>query len=220
MKSKSIYSFIGLIAPLYDLCSYFLGYKKSVDYFISQLPFTKESSIRVLDAGCGTGPYSLAILKKYKNSRVTSFDFSDKLVEHLKEKILKNKYNNRARLFTADIQGALGEIGDEKFDLIITSGVLEYVPQEKTLKNLSRFLISKGYFLNSPVRDTFFGELVCKLYDCKPYSRKQNIQTFTDNNFTLQKIIELPWYAPASFKEAHLFMYLKTAHLIREQDSN
>ncbi|MEK7061863.1 MAG: class I SAM-dependent methyltransferase [Patescibacteria group bacterium] len=215
MKSKKIYSFIGLIAPLYDLCLYFIGYKKSVDYFISQLPFTKESSITVLDAGCGIGLYSLAILKKYKNARVTSFDFSDKLVGHLKEKALKNKYNNRVHLFTADIQSALKEIGDEKFNLIITSGVLEYVPQEKTLKNLSRFLISGGYFLNSPVRDTLWGELVCKLYACKPYSRTQNIQAFEHNNFTLQKIIKLPWYAPASFKEAHLFMYFKTAHLTK-----
>ena len=209
MKSKKIYSFIGLIAPLYDLCLYFFGYEKSVDYFISQLPFAKESSIRVLDAGCGTGLYSLALLRQYKNARVTAFDLSDKLVEHLRKKVLKDKYNHRVNLFTADIQSALKEIGGEKFDLIITAGVLEYVPQEKTLKNLSHFLIHGGYFLNSPVRDTLLGKLVCKLYACKTYSRTQNIQSFEHNNFTLQKIIKLPWYAPASFKEAHLFKIKK-----------
>jgi SAM-dependent methyltransferase len=205
MNSKKVYSFIGQITPLYDVGLAIVGYKKSVGYFISCLPFGEDASIRVLDAGCGTGLYSLAILKRYKNARITAFDFDDKLVQRLKEKIRENKYEDRARAFAGDIAGPLEEIGNEKFDLIITAGVLEYVPLESAIKNLSRFLVSGGYFLNSPVRDTLWGKFVCKVYACIPYSRDENIEAFEHNNFTLEKIITLPRYSPASFKEAHLF---------------
>src|SRR3989344_5291110 len=164
MDSRSVYSTIGKVAPLYDLFSNVIGYKKSVDYFVSQLPFSKDSSFKVLDAGCGTGPYSLALLKQYKNVQITDFD------------------------------------------LIIVSGVFEYLPMEKVLVNLSRFLESGGYFLHSPVRDNFLGKLVCKLYICKTRSREHNIEIFERNGFVLQKVLRMPLYTPVPFKEAHLFI--------------
>jgi ubiquinone/menaquinone biosynthesis C-methylase UbiE len=204
MNQEKLYSWIGDIAPLYDLLAWLFGYKKSVNFFISQIPFPKDEPIKILDAGCGTGAYSLAILKRYPRSSVIAFDFSEKIIEALKEKA-GQKYKERLRLFSADIQSGLENIGDEKFNLIITSGVLEYVPPEKTIRNLSRFLVSGGYFLNSPVRHTLFGKIVCNLYGCRPYSREENVTAFINNEFSLEKIINLPWYSPASFKEAHLF---------------
>ena len=196
------------MAGLYDFCLSVIGYEKSVNYFISQLSFAKSDSIKALDAGCGTGLYSLALLKRYENANVTAFDFNRKLIEHFKEKVWEKKLNNRTHLFTADIQSSLSEIENEKFNLIITAGVLEYVPQEKTIRNLSRFLISGGYFFSSPVRDTAWGRFICKLYACKPYSKIQNIRMFQKNGFTLHKIIEVPRNPSASFKEAHVFKKL------------
>lgn len=204
MKPEKIYTWIGSLTPLYDFISILVGYRKSVHFFVSQLPFPKDTSFRVLDAGCGTGVYSLALLEQYKNSSIIAFDFSEKMIDGFKEKV-SEKYTDRLQLFTANIQSPLHEIEYEKFDLILTGGVLEYVPQKETIKNLSRFLKPGGYFFNSPVRDTYFGKIVCTFYACRPYSRKENVQSFIDNGFSLERIISLSPFTPASFKEGHLF---------------
>lgn len=204
MDSKKVYKFIGSISPFYTLLTSIVGYRKSVDFFVSKLSFQKDDDIKVLDAGCGIGLYSSIILKKYRNSSVTAFDLNPKLVEELKKREFKN-YPDRLKIFKADIQNPPKEIENEKFDLIITSGVLEYVPLQDTIKNLSKFLKLDGYFFNSPVKDNLYGKIVCNLYSCKPYSKKENLESFTRNNFSLDKHIYLPWYYPASFKEGYIF---------------
>lgn len=204
MDSQRLYSRIGHITRLYDFVILVIGYKKSVEYFVSQLPFSEDDQIKILDAGCGTGLYSLALLQKYKNANVIAFDLNEKLVARFKEKVLKNKLDNRVHLFTADIRGSLQEIENKKFNLIVTAGVLEYVPLEETVRNLSRFLIPGGYFFNSPVRDTIWGRIICKLFACKPHGDR-NIQVFEENGFKLEKAIEVPKNPSASFKDAHIF---------------
>ena len=205
MKSKKIYSTIGEITSIYELLASVSGYKKSVEYFVAQLPFSENSPIKVLDAGCGTGLYSFAILKKYKSAKITAFDLNEKLVNYVREKSIKNKLTDKIRAFAADITSSLPEIENEKFDLIITAGVLVYVPHEETVKNLSRFLIPGGYFFNVPNRDSAWGRFVCTLYACTPYSKTENISVFEKNGFTLEKDVKVPKTPAASFKEVHLF---------------
>ena len=194
------YSSIARIAKLYDGFLRLTGYEKEISYFIDQLPFTKETSFSVLDTACGTGLYSLAVLKKYPYARITAFDINEKLVERLRYKLQEGELDNRARLFTADILEPLQKISDEKFDLIITAGILEHVPIEKTVISLSRFLALGGYFLNSPAKDNFLGKFIDWLYGCKPYSRKRNMEAFTNNGLVLKKLL-----VPKSFKELHIF---------------
>jgi 2-polyprenyl-3-methyl-5-hydroxy-6-metoxy-1,4-benzoquinol methylase len=205
MNSNKIYLFIGNFTSLYDWALYVVGYQKSVEYFVSQLPFNQEDTFTVLDAGCGTGLYTLAVLKRFRNATVTAFDFNDKLVDRLSKKAVQNNYGNRVSLFSGDIQGPLSQITGQKFDIIVTSGVLEYVPLESTIKSLSQFLKPKGYFFNSPVSETIWGRVVATIYGCKPYGEIKNTQAFKENNFALQKIIRLPWYKWVSYKEVNMF---------------
>ncbi len=204
MASTKVYTSIGRIAALYDSALEFTGYKASVEYFVSNLPFSKTDSFTVLDAGCGTGLYSLAVLKRFPNSHVTAFDLNKQMIEQLKNKTEKENFNDRVNIFTADIQDAHSEsLG--KFDLIITAGVLEYVPQEQVIAILSSHLLPSGYFFNSPVRDTAYGKAVGILYGFVPYSNSKNIQSFEKNGFKLIKTIPLPPYRLPSFKLGHLF---------------
>src|SRR3989344_8479478 len=98
MNSEKVYSIIGQIIPFYDFLAWVTGYKKSVEYFISQLPFSESDSIKVLDAGCGTGLYSFAVLKKYKNAKIAAFDLNEKLVDYVRAKVVKNKLSDRLRV--------------------------------------------------------------------------------------------------------------------------
>ena len=205
MKSKKIYSFIGSITSFYDLLETLTGYKKSVNYFISQLPFPEDQSIKVLDAGCGTGVYTFSVLNRYKNAYVTAFDINKRLVQYVQKQAEGKGLSDRVYTFTGDLSGPLTEIENETFDLIITAGVFVYVPHEATVRNLSRFLVSGGYFFNSPNRDSIWGKIICKIYACSPYPKEENTLVFENNSFALIKDIKVPSTPTASFKDAHIF---------------
>ncbi|MDD5068383.1 MAG: class I SAM-dependent methyltransferase [Candidatus Pacebacteria bacterium] len=205
MNQKKVYSLVGYITSFYDALASLVGYKKSVEYFVAQLPFPEDAEIKVLDAGCGTGLYSFAVLKRFKNAKVIAFDLNKKLVEYVATKASRNVLSDRLSLFTADISGPLTEIEDKKFDLIITAGVLVYVPHEKTVRNLSRFLVMGGYFFDSPNRDSTWGRFVCKIYACRPYPAEEDISVFVDNGYVLEKDIKVSKNPAASFKDAHIF---------------
>lgn len=200
MKRSTPYSLISRVANFYDFFLWLSGYEREVNYFIDQLPFDKEVTFTVLDTACGTGLYSLAILKKYPHARVIAFDINTELVERLHYKLKKEGLDYRARLFTGNVLGPLKEITDDKFDLVITAGILEHVPIETAVTYLSKFVVTGGYFLNSPAKYNLFGKLVDWIYGCWPYSRSKNIKVFTDNGFILRKLI-----VPHSFKELHIF---------------
>jgi ubiquinone/menaquinone biosynthesis C-methylase UbiE len=208
MSSPKIYSAIGRIAPVYDFVSWLVGYKKSIEYFISQIPIPIDRQVEVLDAGCGSGPYSLAVLERYPKAKVVSFDLNDKLVRFLEEKAVKKGFGNRLQTFSANIAGPLTELEGGSFDLIITAGVLEYVDQDQAIKNLSRFLKTDGYFFNSPPRNNWWGKMICGVYSCQPYTQAKNLSTFQNNGYVLEKNIKVPRTPSASFKDAHIFKKL------------
>ena len=199
MKKSTPYNSIGSIAKFYDVFLKLTGYEREIAYFIDQLPFEKNAPLKVLDTACGTGPYTMAILKKYPNAHVTSFDLSTKLVERLRDKLKKGGFEDRARTFSGNITGPLNEISGETFDLVIVAGILEHVPLEKTATFLSTFVTPNGYILSSPTRTNFLGKLIDWLYGCWPNTREANIAAFTSNGLVLQKLI-VPW----SFKELHI----------------
>jgi SAM-dependent methyltransferase len=201
-----IYSAIGRVSGAYDLILHLVGYERSVNFFVSKLPFADDQQIKVLDAGCGTGLYTMAVLRKYKNGKVTAFDFDPTLVARLQEKARQENFDNRLEAFNADIGGSLSEL-QQKFDLIITSGVLEYVPLKNTVASLSRFLVPSGYFFNSPVKNNLYGKIIAGIYGCAPYPRENNIAAF-GSDYHLETIIKLSPFSPASYKEAHLFRKL------------
>ena len=200
MGKSTPYDFIGSVAKFYDIILKFTGYEREIAFFIDQLPFEKDAQLKALDTACGTGPYTLAILKKYPNAHVTSFDLNAKLVERLRDKLKKEEFDNRARTFAGNITGPLNEISGETFDLLIVAGVLEHVPLEKTATFLSAFVARGGYILSSPTRTNFLGKLIDWLYGCWPNTREANMAAFTRNGFELRKIL-----VPKSFKELHIF---------------
>ena len=205
MNSEKVYEIIGKVPSLYDDIVFVTGYKKSIEHFVSQLPFSVDQPIRVLDAGCGTGFYLFAILQRFPHARVVGFDSGETLIQHLQTKINEEKLTSRARVFVADIQSELSEIHKQTFDLIITAGVLEYVPPEKTIRSLSRFLVPGGYFLNAAIRKNIWGNIVCKVYVCTTYSSDQNMRAFESNGFVLHNVLDVKNIIAASFREVRLF---------------
>lgn len=205
MKAEILYHIIGRLGWLYDLGFTMTGYTRAIHSFITI--FTKEAhgNIRsVLDAGCGTGQYAVALLQHLPQANIVAFDLEKSMVEYTRKRLKEAGLLHRARLFAADITGPLPEI-HEQFDAIIISGVFEYTSPHATVKNLSRFLKKGGLVLHSPVRDTAWARFVGKLYHFVPHSQETLIDAFTSQGFKLRRlIVQKPFLLPA-FKEAHIF---------------
>lgn len=99
----------------------------------------------VLDAGCGNGFYSL--IAKQKGKRVCAIDLSPGMIRKLQDKVDWCE--------VADIESFKTEMA---FDLVICSGVLEFVLNpESTFKRLSQTLSSQGRLVIQVPRQGLFG---------------------------------------------------------------
>ncbi|MBI2487075.1 MAG: class I SAM-dependent methyltransferase [Deltaproteobacteria bacterium] len=204
MKHDKLYS---KLAKIYDVGLYLNGTKKAYDFFVKQLPFPESKRIKVLDAGAGTGQFTLAILRRFPNAKIVAFDLNENMIEELKITLKNKGLTKSVKTFIANASGPILHVGDEKFDLVVTCGVLEYVYPEDTIKNLADYLKPSGYFFNSPVKDNIFGKLLGTAFVFKPYSQERIIQAFTSCGFNLLKLLKIPiQYLPASLmKEGYLF---------------
>lgn len=190
------------IAKMYDISLWLSGYKLAVSYFIGLIPFDRKAEIKVLDAGCGTGLYAFAFLKRFPNAFVQAFDVSADMAAVMKNTVREKNLESRVKVLTGDITKPL-PYQSEQFDLIMTGGVLEYVDPAVTVKNLSFYLKKGGYFLNSPVKDSWLGRTVAQLYRFQLHSRSTNINAFTHNGFVMEGMRSFP-----VIKEVHIFKKL------------
>ncbi len=189
MESNRLYS---TIAGFYDVALGLSGYWLAIESFVREIPYDESDRISVLDAGCGTGLYSFAILRKYPRATITAFDLNKEMVARFKSRLEKKSHaKDRVRIFTADMCDPLPGI-EETFDLVVTGGVLEYVEIERAVENLSQHLSNGGYFLNTSVRDNLWGRLAGRIYGFRPHARDRNIEAFTGNGFKLIKTMRFP----------------------------
>jgi len=193
--------FYSAIAKIYNVLSQLVGYKLAVHYFVNLIPFKQNTKITVLDAGCGTGFYTFAVLKKFPYALVTAFDLNVNMIEIMKNTVQKKGLQNQVRIFNGDISKPLPYLDKQQFDLIITGGVLEYVDIDIAIKNLLPYLKTGGYFLNSSVKNNLAGKIVAKLGKFKTRSHASNVTAFIKNGFILKRMGSFPMS-----KEVHLFL--------------
>jgi ubiquinone/menaquinone biosynthesis C-methylase UbiE len=141
----------------------------------------------ILDAGCGVGHYALHYAMKYEPFTVIGMDISGAKIAQAYE--LKESLNSKAKFMIGDVT-ATG-FPDECFDMIISSEVLEHIPNDgDALAELTRVLKPKGTLLLSFPSDSehSYGTQI-KFGHVRPgYSWKRIYEMAKENNLKVEKL--------------------------------
>ena len=128
-------SFYDRIADVHNLALKLNGYRSSVAKYLRSLDLEIDAESYVLDAGSGTGIVTLGFQDSgLRPKKTIALDLSLNSLKIAREQFEKEKGIDSANI--VEIQGNVLEVpfADETFDLIVTCGVLEYVPLDAGLR--------------------------------------------------------------------------------------
>src|SRR5579884_1252614 len=92
-----------------------LGRLKIIESYINKL--AKESNLRILNVGCGTGG-TIKMLQKY--GQVDNVDISDDAIKFMKKEGFNNIYK---------VDGIKLPFKDKQYDLVVAFDVLEHIDE-------------------------------------------------------------------------------------------
>ena len=138
---------------LYDLMFRFNGYARSIENYLRENPLPLAAGARILDAGCGTGLLTLALLRVLKRpAEITAVDLSGRSLQTARRAVRKLGADPRHKISFVRANALSLPFPEDSFDLVVTSGVLEYLPLADGLGEFARVLAPGGYLFFVPVR--------------------------------------------------------------------
>ena len=162
-------SYYDRIARYYDLTFKVNGYGRSLDQYFRHHPLPVSRGAKILDAGCGTGLLTLALLRAVRFPvSITALDLSQTSVAAARKSLYFSSGRKRDVTFT---QGNLLclPFADESLDLVVTSGALEYVPLADGLTELARVIAPGGHLLHLPIHPSLIGVFLEILFRFKSH---------------------------------------------------
>ena len=163
-------SFYDQIADVHNLVMQLNGYRASVMKYLQSLDLKLSADSFVLDAGSGNGIVSLGFLDAgFRPKKTVALDLSLNLLKISGEQFKKER--NIDGEAVAAVQGDVLKMpfADETFDLVLTCGVLEYVPLEAGLREMSRVLKTGAQLVLIPVKPSLVGSVLEILYKFKTH---------------------------------------------------
>jgi len=184
-------SFYDRIERFYDFSFKLNGYGRSLDRYMEAHPLPVFENARILDAGCGTGTLTLALLRTLRVPvKLTAIDLSASSMATARKYVNKNNPQQQEVRFAQGNVLAL-PFPDDAFDLVVTSGVLEYVPLEDGFTEMARVISPGGYFLHLPMRPTAVTTLLELLFRFKVHPPDELAET-TDRHFQVVSHYRFP----------------------------
>lgn len=184
-------SFYDRIAGLYNLTFKLNGYGRSLDQYFENHPLPVSRGAHILDAGCGTGLLTLALLRiLHFPVNITALDLSATSIAAAKKAVSCSPGRQQ------DVGFAQGNLlalpfANDSFDLVVTSGALEYVPLAEGLSELARVISPEGHLLHLPVRPSLASSFLEVLFRFKSHPPRLILQQ-TENHFRVQNHYRFP----------------------------
>ncbi len=161
----------------------FFRYPEGLRAALSACSAALRENMRVLDAGCGTGYLTLALVKALteqgKNYRqIHGFDLTPAMLERFQRKIERNNLENIA-VHRANVLALDEELpsGWSEYDLIMSSSMLEYVSRTevpRAVSHLRQRLTPDGMMLLFITRRNLVTKyLIERPWNANSYSRDE-----------------------------------------------
>lgn len=193
----------------------------SLSRVLDQLP----DDFSFLDAGGGTGRWSLKILEKYPKARGYTFDLSDDMLNEARQKRDHNKLNERWEIYQGDLHN-IKDIPNDTVDVSFNfHNVLGFVERPEIVIKQIALKVKKGGFIISFVpnkyHSMFFNISLGKIEEAVKSSNGQgkfteempDIHFFTpetineiykNNGLTKEQLIGFPSFIYPSYQETQL----------------
>jgi ubiquinone/menaquinone biosynthesis C-methylase UbiE len=195
-------SFYDQIAKLYNMTFKFNGYGRSLDHYLRHHPLPLQPGARILDAGCGTGLLTLALLKALNVPvNISAVDLSASSIETARKAVAETggqETKHHVNFTQANVLAL--PFADDSFHLIVTSGALEYVPLSDGFSELARVLRPGGYLLHLPVKPSPISTMLEVLFRFKAHPPQEVTQN-TTRYFRIVKHYEFPPLHPIGWSK-------------------
>jgi ubiquinone/menaquinone biosynthesis C-methylase UbiE len=194
-------SFYDQIADVHNLVMQLNGYRASVMKYLQSLDLKLSANSFVLDAGSGNGIVSLGFLDAgFRPKKTVALDLSLNLLKISGEQFKKER--NIDAEAVAAVQGDVLKMpfADETFDLVLTCGVLEYVPLEAGLREMSRVLKTGARLVLIPVKPSLVGSVLEILYKFKTHP-VEDVRSVSAEYFNILDDYEFPITEPIGWSK-------------------
>lgn len=200
-QSSKTQNFYDQIADVHNLLLKINGYRKSVTDYLKSLDLQLNESSLVLDAGSGTGIVTLGFQDaNFRAKKTVALDLSFNSLQIAREQFEKDKEINAENI--AAVQGNVLKLpfADETFDLVLTCGVLEYVPLDAGLREMARVLKPGAKLVLIPVKPSFVGSVLEILYKFKTHP-VEDVRRISAEYFNIVDDYEFPITEPIGWSK-------------------
>jgi ubiquinone/menaquinone biosynthesis C-methylase UbiE len=189
------------IADVHNLALRLNGYRDSVAKYLRSLDLKITDDSLVLDAGSGTGIVTMSLQDAgYRPRRTIAFDLSFNSLRLSRDQFRKDKKTDARRISTTQGNVLKLPFADETFDVIITCGVLEYVPLDDGLKELARVLKPEAKLVLMPVKPSLVSSVLEFLYNFRIHPLK-DVRRISQRYFKIVGNHRFPMIEPISWSK-------------------
>ena len=200
-KKSKTQDFYDRIADVHNLAMKVNGYRDSVAKFLKLLDLDIDEKSLILDAGSGTGIVTLGFSDAgFNPSKIVALDLSFNSLKVSREQFRKDKKVDSDKIVA--VQGNILKMpfDDASFDLVLTCGVLEYVPLDEGLQEIARILKPNGKCVLIPIKPSFIGSVLEVLYKFKIHPI-ENVRKISHRFFNVIGDYEFPSIEPISWSK-------------------
>lgn len=193
--------FYDRIADVHDLMMKINGYRDSVAKYLRLLDLKIDSDSYVLDAGSGTGIVTKGFYKAgFHPKKTIALDLSLNSLKVSRDQFKKDKMTKEDNI--SAIQGNILNLpfADETFDLVLTCGVLEYVPLEEGLKEFARVMKKGAKLVLIPIKPSVVGTVLELLYNFKLHPIKE-VKQAAQKHFHIEGDYKFPITEPIGWSK-------------------
>lgn len=201
LETGTTQTFYGRIADVHNLALKINGYRQSVEKYLKSLDLEIDEDSMVLDAGSGTGIVTLGFQSAgFRPRRTVALDLSFNSLKVAREEFEKDDKTDEKNICT--VQGNVLSLpfADESFDLVLSCGVLEYVPLDDGLREMARVLKTGAKLVFIPVKPSLVGSVLEFLYKFKAHPLK-NVRKISRQHFKIIGNHEFPITEPIGWSK-------------------